>query len=105
VASEENGQDHRSRDDELRDVAIKSAIANIVGLAVQVGILVAIAKRDSLARLLIRYRWYVLREWRHAHEQRLIAELRADLSRIEHHHHRGARDSRGLYGGLAGDGE
>jgi hypothetical protein len=101
---EESGQDRR-KDDELRDVAIKSAIANIVGLAVQVGIIVAIAKRDSLARLLIRYRWYVLREWRHAHEARLLAELRADLSRIEHHGGGHPRDSRGLYGGLTGDGE
>jgi hypothetical protein len=104
VAEEASGQDRR-KEDELRDVAIKSAIANIVGLAVQVGIIVAIAKRDSLARLFIRYRWYVLREWRHAHEQRLLAELRADLSRIEHHSGGRRRDSRGLYGGLTGDGE
>jgi hypothetical protein len=105
VADEASERDRR-KEDELRDVAIKSAIANIVGLAVQVGIIVAIAKRDSLARLLIRYRWYVLREWRHAHEQRLLAELRADLSAIEHHRSGGhARDSRGLYGGLTGDGE
>lgn len=82
--AEANDQDRR-KDDDLRDVAVKSAVANMVGLAIQVGIIVAIAKRDWVSRQWIRYRWYVTREWRHAHERRLIAELRADLSRIEHH--------------------
>jgi hypothetical protein len=80
--------DHHSREREedraARDAVIGAVVFNLVGLAVQVGIIVAIAKRDSIARLARRYQRYVAKEWRGAHERRLLAELSRDLSRIEH---------------------
>lgn len=76
-------EDARRRE-EMRDVAVKSLIANVVGLGVQLGIIVAIAKRDAIKRAYLRYRWHVRREWRHAHEQKAVAELRRDVARMEH---------------------
>ena len=74
----------RDDKDELREGALRSLVANVVGLAVQLGIIVAIAKRDSIWRLWRRYQWHVTREWRGAVERRLLAELQRDISAIEH---------------------
>lgn len=74
----------RDRDDELRQVALRSLVANVVGLAVQVGIIVAISKRDVIKRQYLRYRWHVRQEWRNAHADQAVAELRRDVARMEH---------------------
>jgi hypothetical protein len=67
-----------------RDAAVASAVHNTIGLCLQLGVLVIIAKRDWVARQVIRYRWYVRQEWRKAAENKAVAELMADLSAIEH---------------------
>lgn len=93
------------RDEEprvARNAAVEAFMYNAVGLALQVAIVVAIAKRDWLGRQYHRYRWYVLREWRGAHERRLLAELQRDLSAIEHGHTPRRTGGHGLYGGVTG---
>lgn len=77
-------REDRDEQRELREVALRSLVANAVGLAVQVGIIVIIAKRDTVWRAWRRYQWYVFREWRGARERRMVAELRQDISAIEH---------------------
>lgn len=91
-----------SRDEdgaELRMVALRSLVANMIGLGLQIGIIVAISKRDWLARQALRYRWYLRQEWKQARERALIAELRRDISEIEHGTRAAARpETGGLYG-------
>lgn len=67
-----------------RDTAMAAAVYALTGIAVQVAVIIAVTKRDWLARQLARYRWHVLREWRGSLERRLVAELRRDLSRMDH---------------------
>lgn len=101
---EQQPEGSRSDDEraELRMVAMRSLVTNMIGLGLQVGIIVAISKRDWLARQARRYRWYLRQEWRGARERALIAELHRDLSEIEH----GSRaawppeqQAGGMYGG------
>lgn len=105
MADEPEGRNDRDEQAELREVALRSLIANMVGLGVQLGIIILIAKRDSLWRAWRRYQWHVFQEWRGARERKLIAELRQDISRIEHGDSggRGAAGRSGLYGDLGGD--
>ena len=77
------GED-RNRDAELRAVLVESAVTNLLGIALQVGIMVVILKRDWLWRQWRRYRWHVLREWRGTRERQLISELSRDISRMQH---------------------
>lgn len=80
MASEGEDQER----EELRAVAVRSAVANMVGLGIQLAIIVAIAKRDTLWRRWRRWQWHVMQEWRGAEEERVVAEVRWEISRIEH---------------------
>lgn len=67
-----------------RDAAIRSLAANLVSLGLMIGFSLALARRDALARTWAGVRARVRppgRQWR---EDAAVAELRADLSRMEH---------------------
>lgn len=74
----------RESNKELRDAIVQPLVVTGVTILLQVAVLVAVAKRDQLRRVAAAYRWHVLQEWRGAHERQLIAELRRDVSRMEH---------------------
>jgi hypothetical protein len=82
MAADDDERDELRRS--ARDAAVRSMTANIVAVAFQLGLVIAFTKRDWFGRQWARYRWYVLREWRGVEQRRLIAELRRDISRIEH---------------------
>jgi hypothetical protein len=66
-----------------RDAALQSLVSNAVYLAIMLGFTVAIANRDWIGRQVIRLqRWTAGRQ---AAEDAAVAELRADISRIEHY--------------------
>ena len=90
------------RREEVRSVVVKSLVANAVGLGLQLGLILAISKRDWLTRQALRYRRIVLQEWKGERERRLLAELQADISRIQHGDSGPAAPPRGLYEGVRG---
>lgn len=67
-----------------RDAAVEAAVWGLATIAVQLAVIVAITRRDWLRRQAARYRWHVLREWQGSAERRLLADLRRDLSRMDH---------------------
>jgi hypothetical protein len=77
-------QDQQGQERTARQAAINAAVYNGVGLILQLGIIIAIARRDWLRQQALRYRWYVLRQWRGERERRLVADLQRDVSRMQH---------------------
>ncbi len=66
------------------DAALRSLVANLISLGLTIGLCVAISQRDTLARQRLRVRQVFSHTGRRARERRLIAELQADVSHIEH---------------------
>jgi FAD/FMN-containing dehydrogenase len=65
-----------------RDAALQSRISNLVYLAIMLGVTLAITKRDWIGRQVLRFR-----SWQSAAaaaESRAVAELRRELSELEH---------------------
>lgn len=67
-----------------RDAAVQSLVSNGVYLLIMIGLAAALTRRDWIARQAMRARQAVRQEWRHYHAEQMIAELQADVSRIEH---------------------
>lgn len=77
------GREDRPPSRVARDAALQSLVSNAVYLAVMVGFTLAIANRDWIGRQVLR-----LQQWaraRQAAEDAAVAELRRDISRIEHY--------------------
>jgi hypothetical protein len=68
----------------ISDEALRSLVSNLVYLAVMLGFTVAISKRDALARLHMRYRQVFRQDARKAAYRRALAELRREISELEH---------------------
>lgn len=89
----------RTDADVARAAAIEQAVSTLVyiGIAVSLSYLIAKRYQIDIARAQARRMW---EQWRHpgkAEESRLIAELRRDISRIEHGDAGRAQEYRGLY--------
>jgi len=83
VSEPARNEDGRSPADVAREAALQSLVSNAVYLAIMVGFTLALANRDWIGRQLLRVRsWGVARQ---AAEDAAVAELRADVSRIEHY--------------------
>ncbi len=72
----------RSAADLARDAALQSLVSNAVYLLVMLGFTLALANRDKLGRLVLRFgrRWSAAR----AAEESAVAEFRRELSDLEH---------------------
>ena len=74
--------DERSTDAEVaRQAAISSLISNLVYLAVMVGFTLAIAKRDAIGRLVLRWRQW--QQPKPVEYGEALHELRRDIARFE----------------------
>jgi hypothetical protein len=78
------------------ETAVNEAISTLVYIGVTIAVSAAILKRDAVTRLWMRLRHRALPA-AEARARRLAAELRRDLSRIEHGDQAAARPPRGLY--------
>ena len=75
--------DDRPTDADIaRQAAIHSLVSNLVYLAVMVGFTVALAKRDTLGRLVMRARRWA-RPGEPEHLGQAMAELHRDIARFE----------------------
>lgn len=90
--------DTASLSDAARKAAITQATSTLVYLAIMITLSVAITKRDYLIRMGMRVQGLMNhRDIREQRAARLIAELRRDISRIEHADGRFPEHRRGLY--------
>lgn len=91
----------KSSADIVREAALSQAASLLVYIGISVAITVAIAKRDALTRAWMRYKRWARRDPEKIRRSRLLAELRRDISLIEHSDEqpRGRTTPRGLYEG------
>ena len=87
-----------------RDAALQSLVSNAVYLALMLGISLAITKRDTLKRIRLQVEQLLRQEDRSAKERRALADLRREISRLEHSLPRGPETAPDTPGGLYGQG-
>jgi hypothetical protein len=78
VASDPEG------DRAARDAAVAALVYNLTGLALQAALILAYARRDWIGRQWARYSAHLRQEWRGSRERLMLADLRRDLSRMDH---------------------
>jgi hypothetical protein len=67
-----------------RDAAVQSFVSNAVYLALMVAAVAALSRRDWLARQAMRARAILTQQRNRQREIQALAELRRDISRMEH---------------------
>lgn len=90
-----------------REEALRALVSNLVYVAIMLGVSIGIAKRDWFTQQGIRLR-HAVRDRSKWRESRLVAELQADISRIEHNSsipdqtgRESSRGDLGMYGGVS----
>lgn len=86
--------------DMAREAAINQAVSLVVYIGLALAINAAIMKRDAIWRAVQRVKRWYRRDPARERESRLLAELRRDISAIDHSTDTGfTQRSRGLYEG------
>lgn len=98
--SDEQAPRAASSADMAREAAINQAVSLVVYIGLILAINAAILKRDAIWRAAQRVKRWYRRDPKRERESRLLAELRRDISAIEHATDTGFRPRpRGLYEG------